>query len=916
MASSGRRRRRSSNDAPARRRRSERGSRGASTGRSTRHSSGAGRTTRAHNMMEASPGEERGDTEAVDTRAIAAILDNKVTLDKWESAWLCFLSHGAPLEKNASNFLAFRAWCRECKITTCPSIDQNQADIDAAMVTSVVEDVLDQRMIGEDLPQADIIDFRAFIRALCLIGFHKYGMERTTKDSHEVVLGGLLQDYVEPWVERHRARYDTDGIKPVAEGLHCEEVDRLLYVYHSPLHRIFHKFVGDDPEGAARLAGGQTTIPSPQYRSLMGFDRFRETLAELGVEVAASAMGQILELAVESNEGVDGLPVKAARQPSVDPPSQDEALEKEKEGSTGGDDDAGSGDAADMVHEDSAVPSAQNPYEHLLVDVAGFVEALLRMSQFIATRTEHDKKTIPTIAARFQAFLARLRSRYESFFGHSIDEDCDWTPKGLPLLATKGALPSSGPPSVDASYDITINGSNFCTKRGVYVRFESPHGHEVGTPPPVVKAHTVLPQRVIVTVPPVDPLEVVVDAFCDQGTQVWCVDVARNAVCHLEASNDGHAWTATAPKLAFTFVDKLPSWFLPEEVANDLHTTFTKIVTFRDKRNTRYMTLEKWRRFKADYNVDEAPLPGALTTQQLTHTIVQSLKSSATTAAMATNEEPYFRQLSSMQVLPPLSTDTENHGVRSEACLDLKAFLKILCMCLCVDPEKEGGEAFEPPGQRIAQLLAVAVEKEAKRVEISVDDILDELNTTREAIAMIEHKTTRVLDVYLGSVLCANIVDHPGSIAMSNDSAPKKKHKALTCTIYDTSNEGVIASHVMLCDTFDQLYHRLANASFDFASPNDPATRKPTGRCWQVFNNETKVGVVWDYPGNFSNHLWQPTQLDAYNKKLTMTVYKDHEDLDFIVPFMQYMKADTPQKIRKLLVQRGYTLRSCLYKKV
>ena len=180
---------------------------------------------------------------------------------------------------------------------------------------------------------------------------------------------------------------------------------------------------------------------------------------------------------------------------------------------------------------------------------------------------------------------------------------------------------------------------------------------------------------------------------------------------------------------------------------------------------------------------------------------------------------------------------------------------------------------------------------------------------------MIEHKTCRTLDVYCGPVLSATIQCRSGFIVPVSNSNSKKTHKFLNCTIYDLNNEGALLEHIAMSDSFDYLYHRLSHNEFDFAAPMSICSRKPTGRCWQVLNPcGDKIGALWDYPGHFSNHIWQPTQLDAHNSKMTMSVYRDHEDVDYVVCFMLFTKSDCIAKMRKLLTQRGYSLRTCLYK--
>lgn len=122
--------------------------------------------------------------------------------------------------------------------------------------------------------------------------------------------------------------------------------------------------------------------------------------------------------------------------------------------------------------------------------------------------------------------------------------------------------------------------------------------------------------------------------------------------------------------------------------------------------------------------------------------------------------------------------------------------------------------------------------------------------------------------------------------------------------------------HIEVADSFDHLFSRLTSDHFDVAASADPATRKPTGRCWHVHGGRRmeKLGVMWDYGGHFANHHWQPQHLDANHESITMTVYREHTDVDYIICYMLYNRAKTIKDMRTQLSQRGYTLKTSLYK--
>lgn len=243
---------------------------------------------------------------------------------------------------------------------------------------------------------------------------------------------------------------------------------------------------------------------------------------------------------------------------------------------------------------------------------------------------------------------------------------------------------------------------------------------------------------------------------------------------------------------------------------------------------------------------------------------------------------------------------------RAEEVILFPGFLRILVRCFCeqqVDPEDAEFDHLRPL-QCIEELIDRAVYKEERRVEHNVDDIQDELELTKKQIDVVERKTVRELDVYCGPVLCATLQDRPGYItlasswgadasrrgrgarplpAASADDATggtresrrqmqvtKKKHKFLSCVIHDTNTESALLMHIEVADSFDHLFSRLTSDHFDVAASADPATRKPTGRCWHVHGGRRceKLGAMWDYGGHFANHHWQPQDLDANHESI------------------------------------------------
>ena len=105
--------------------------------------------------------------------------------------------------------------------------------------------------------------------------------------------------------------------------------------------------------------------------------------------------------------------------------------------------------------------------------------------------------------------------------------------------------------------DITLDGSNFCTRRGVFVRF----GETVS------RAHTIGAKRVVVTVPPLpDTVAQTLTARCEPLARGLTVAVTRSAAVDLCVSNNGRDFAPVRAEGGFRYELKLPDVRLPPDV--------------------------------------------------------------------------------------------------------------------------------------------------------------------------------------------------------------------------------------------------------------------------------------------------------------------------------------------------------------
>ena len=758
-----------------------------------------------------------------------------------EGVFFCLLDDTETLHLRKTSVSALRKWCKQCRLLCTAEADQKQSEVDSSFLMTAVERTMGYPIIAGDVDEP-LLDLTHFVSIMGHLGCLKY---KISCNEPVMVTDAVYTDYLEVWMKEYRAQHDATGLQPMSEvPILTRPVDRLFYKYLIPIGNVFER------ESHGKVG--------------MGVQDLVRFCQAFGIpSVTQQQIAQVGDLVREGSGKNVVVPPVAAEE-------------------------------ADANSDLDDLEQSSGPVE--LLSLQGFCEFLLRLSQLVYTSSPAHRHELPSVQSRFAALLAHIATPYSNTFSRDITQECMKQDKGVPILARNALAPSRC--DCAGGRKVTIEGANFCTLRTVYVRFAHLREPEKSF---VLEAVDAKDKRLSIVTPSAQPEQVYVNALCDLQTHVWTIDIGRSESFSVEASNDGFDYSESEAPQVFQFLDRSPQWHIPEHVAATLHKAFSLVVSYRDKRNTRFMTLESWRKLKATYDITE----GAKSDKEKDKN---------------DDVHVFFDEFAQEQVLPPrVARDCETglSGVRSEHCVDFKAFLRLICKCTALCRADDGTVVFDPsrPAAVLPGLMEEVLCNEEARVEIAVDDILQELKLTRDAIALIEHKAQRVLDVYLGPVLCATVTDRPGYV-MSTRTNVRRRHRLLTCSTYDVNNEETIMDHCFMADTFDHLLHRLLSCSFDFAGPTDPATRQPAGRCWHVYNAENKVGALWDLPGHFSNHHWQPTPLDASNPHVTMTVYKNHDDLDYVVCFMQFLRADSPARMRKLLTQRGYTLRTCLYKKV
>ena len=340
-------------------------------------------------------------------------------------------------------------------------------------------------------------------------------------------------------------------------------------------------------------------------------------------------------------------------------------------------------------------------YQDILLDKQTFIDVMLRVSMVVHT----DMVESPTITSRVESLFRSFSPFYQKIFSRELSSDCDWVPKGVPILRNNSehaaCRPYISPGSGDI--DVTIDGSNFCTKRDVLVRFSDINKI---IPPFALRAHTVKPKRVALTLPSVEPSQINVVIRYDTQTHLWTVEIGMYSTFLVDVSNDRVRYSETVPGQLFTVRDTCPVWYIDDTLITKLQKLFSSLVCYKDRRNTRFLVLDKWRKFKTDYG------------------IVEKLYMADGTQV---SDEPFFQEVMQQQVLPPLSgasgsgKNDQNLGVRTESCIDFKSFLRILIRCFCTTTDETGKVSIDPmrPAEELSVLVTVA-KQEGKKADIGM----------------------------------------------------------------------------------------------------------------------------------------------------------------------------------------------------
>lgn len=797
--------------------------------------------------------------EAEDRKQLDMFLKDDSLREPIESVWYTLLSHGEALVQQKCDISRFKLFAKNC------GLDVGVALSNFDMVNT----------------SGDMMDFSCFVRVLFHTGKHK-------ANTQDYVAGiKALMPLLTSYDSLERSRHDLSPLAPSENFLSISELDRILYIYDGVFGRLFQVYCNLDKHQHRELTFDQMKILD-EYIEL---DEFKEFCKDFGLFpkiVSHVEISKACQCASWGSVFIDPQKQTGIRPQNTEKSSsskkgkdyqREESIISKKEGKSllrtppgpGPIEDPGPSPPIPLALAANPLVLAALPEDmqsEILLDKTHFMDALIRLSQMMCTKPS-DRRMQPTLMARFEYLLRTLEVPYEKMFHKKMIQDCDFVEPGIPMLLNASPSAALAPTSgtLGQTFDLSISGANFCEKRPVFTRFGGESSDII------VKCSSVTNKRVIVPVP--NNLKATSVHIEVSFNKVYTVHFSKFTDVRIECSNNRFAFSETDPEQVLHLSLPSSSFVIEEAVCAKLLTHFAMMCSQDDKYNTRLMNREKWKRFKKAFGV------------------VESLNN---TRSNGKADDPYYLNVA------------ESRGAKGDLNVDFRGFLRVLTRCLyemvvCED------KLIYPKLVEIANREAALRHKKVEEQAVPEDDMA----LTRQIIEQTEQRSIRQYDVYNGPVLCGRLCDRPGLITLRNGST--RRHPYLTYEHYDINSQQEIMFQISMSESFDHVVSRVLSCGFDIGAPAESlATRKPYGRCWSIHRQHEKIGVLWDYPGNFAGTTWLPVAVEAAHEQFCITVYLPHTSPDFVVVYMLFSRAKDISHLRTSLIGKQYSLTTQLYK--
>jgi hypothetical protein len=483
---------------------------------------------------------------------------------------------------------------------------------------------------------------------------------------------------------------------------------------------------------------------------------------------------------------------------------------------------------------------------------------------------------------RVETFLATLQEPYHKMFAVTMQEDqFDLSTIGNPIV--KSCTPPQGPH--DGGIEIFINGFKFDRRLGgVYCRFGKAF----------VKATDVTNNRITVRPPPrieTGILKPDIGIEFEQGENhmTFIVNVFNKIDIDVFVTNrmnePKNMSTTCAP---FSYKDAMPSFILGPEIINEMEPLFSTYCKIDDPYNTGLMTLEKWKTYKGDMAGIEA----------LGVQLEEPKEEQDDSDERESGDIDFYK-----------FAQSERGGFK----LNFQQFLMANVFIILTKMEEKH------PVEFLIRFLQFKDEMRLGTKTVASENIQSEEALLWQEINSVLKRPHRIFDIYSGPVLVGRAEEKAGPVLSTANKILMPKHKFMQYRQYDANTESTVLKHISVAETFSHFIRRCIQYGFDVAaSHQDPSTRTPVGRCWHIYNNaREKIGVLWDYPGQYSNLDWHPRSGELEHKKILLTIYDGNGTSlksDFLSGYQIFNEADSIGKARDLIEKNGYRLRTVLYK--
>lgn len=789
--------------------------------------------------------------EAADDRDAEAALQDVALKEQIESAWYCMLHNGEHLRKQRCDAARYRAFVERSGFST------SDRHMNIAL-----------RNFGMQAGDDDFLTLPGFVKTLLHLAADRFQLPH----DRLAALKSFVEAYVVPFTLMHRSANAHDGTGPDDALLCIPEIDRLLYVYDSVFERMFVRYRDVDHHQTRELTLDQVKI----LDQFLEVEEVKELLKDFGIfpkMVSFVELSRACQWTCFGRIVIDPTKQGAARTSNIEAP-------RKESGQVGLN---LATDAENPAVNALFVPQLPQEYQanEVLLDKPRFMTCIIRLAQMIYNKPDYAK-SLPSVVSRVEELLLFMSSTYEKMFSKTMESDCDFSEKGVPLLnnvsASSALSPDTG--SMQGGFEIVVNGSNFCEKRGVFVRFGS-SGRVV------VRAKQIQKKRVTVDAPQMSPEDVEIDVDFQHGE--YHLHLQKIVKVAVECSNNRWQYSETDPTQYFTFRDKPTQWTIGVELSTKLMKLFGAVCSMGDtKKQSKRMNREKWRTFKTMAHLSEA---------------IRHTRDISATSGSSTDEDNdlFFLEVAEYH------TDGEN-----ELSLAFKGFLRVVARTLY---EMHGEtEWFE----RISEAAALQLTTQRHVVEAGPVVEQNEMVLARRAISMVERRSILELDVFMGPVLCGVLRSRPGDVLSSYSGRAVvhlRGHGFLSYDHMEINTEVCVLRHLQLSQSLPHFLQRLRKDGFDFAAHHPkPNTRKPAGRCWTVHLSDVCVGALWDYEGNFSCMEWQPADKELFHAKMTMTMYEEERSPNFVACYLHFSKAKDVQQLRSILEAKGFALKTKLYR--